>query len=389
MGFLDRDYLKPEHLEGFDNYKYSAIDTSPLSQWVMHPFWNAVVKICPRWVAPNLLTFVGFLLTSANWVLLCYYDYYYYASSSGHEHIPNWVWLVCAINHFLAHTLDGIDGKQARRTQSSTPLGELFDHGLDSWTSFFIPAVLYSVFGRVEHSIPPIRLYFCLITVLITFLFSHFEKYNTGVLFLPWGYDVSQLSSFIIYLITFGAGYEFWKFTLPGGITAGAVFELLMYGGSLIASLPVAVYNIYRAYRDGTGKNRSLWEATRPLASPFLFFIMTSVWVLASPTNILERDPRCFTFLVGVVFSNICCQLIVAQMSNTRCELLSWLLAPVAAVVALALLLPSHIQLELPLLYILTAFTFLAHVHYGVCLVRQMCRHLNIWCFKLKPRKED
>ena len=25
---------------------------------------------------------------------------------------------------------DGIDGKQARRTQSSTPLGELFDHGL-------------------------------------------------------------------------------------------------------------------------------------------------------------------------------------------------------------------------------------------------------------------
>lgn len=125
----------------------------------------------------------------------------------------------------------------------------------------------------------------------------------------------------------------------------------------------------YRAYRDGTGKNRSLWEATRPLASPFLFFIMTSIWVLASPTNILERDPRCFTFLVGVVFSNICCQLIVAQMSNTRCELLSWLLAPVAAVVALALLLPSHIQLELPLLYILTAFTLLAHIHYGVCLV--------------------
>jgi len=49
-------------------------------------------------------------------------------------------------------------------------------------------------------------------------------------------------------LITFGAGYEFWKFTLPGGITAGALFELLMYGGSLIASLPVAVYNIYRYY---------------------------------------------------------------------------------------------------------------------------------------------
>ena len=34
-----------------------------------------------------------------------------------------------AILLFLSHTLDGIDGKQARRTQSSNPLGELFDHG--------------------------------------------------------------------------------------------------------------------------------------------------------------------------------------------------------------------------------------------------------------------
>ena len=94
-------------------------------------------------------------------------------------------------NHFPVP--DGIDGKQARRTQSSTPLGELFDHGLDSWTSFFIPAVLYSVFGRVEYTISPLRLYFCLMVVLITFLSSHWEKYNTGILYLPWGYDVSQL----------------------------------------------------------------------------------------------------------------------------------------------------------------------------------------------------
>lgn len=49
------------------------------------------------------------------------------------------------------------------------------------------------MFGRVEHSISVLRLYFCLINVLFTFLSSHWEKYNTGILFLPWGYDVSQL----------------------------------------------------------------------------------------------------------------------------------------------------------------------------------------------------
>lgn len=124
-----------------------------------------------------------------------------------------------------------------------------------------------------------------------------------------------------------------------------------------------------RAQRDGTGKNRTLWEGNRPLVGPFVFFAMTSIWVLCSATGVLERDPRCFTFMVGIVFSNICCQLIVAQMSNTRCVLFNWLIVPVGVTVAVALTLPTHLDLELPLLYALTAFTFLAHVHYGVCVV--------------------
>lgn len=33
---------------------------------------------------------------------------------------------------FAYQSLDAIDGKQARRTKSATPLGELFDHGCDS-----------------------------------------------------------------------------------------------------------------------------------------------------------------------------------------------------------------------------------------------------------------
>jgi phosphatidylserine synthase len=94
---------------------------------------------------------------------------------------------------------DGIDGKQARRTQTSGPLGELFDHGLDSWTAFLIPTCMYSVFGRGLHSIPPLRMYFCLWNVFVNFYLSHWEKHNTGVLFLPWGYDASMVVSWYLY----------------------------------------------------------------------------------------------------------------------------------------------------------------------------------------------
>ena len=46
--------------------------------------------------------------------------------------VPAWASVLCALGLFLYQSLDAIDGKQARRTHSSSPLGELFDHGCDS-----------------------------------------------------------------------------------------------------------------------------------------------------------------------------------------------------------------------------------------------------------------
>ncbi len=46
--------------------------------------------------------------------------------------VPPWVYFVCTGGLFAYQTLDNIDGKQARRTRSSSPLGELFDHVSDA-----------------------------------------------------------------------------------------------------------------------------------------------------------------------------------------------------------------------------------------------------------------
>lgn len=90
--------------------------------------------------------------------------------------------------------LDGTDGKQARRTGSSSPLGELFDHGLDSWATLFLPVALFSIFGRSDpYGVNASRMYGFLWVILVSFIVSHWEKYNTGILFLPWSYDLSQL----------------------------------------------------------------------------------------------------------------------------------------------------------------------------------------------------
>ena len=82
----------------------------------------------PQWVAPNLLTFTGWLMVMFNFALLSYYDPDYLTTYNTvgvvRPPIPRWVWLFCGVSHFVSYTLDGIDGKQARRTKSATPLGE-------------------------------------------------------------------------------------------------------------------------------------------------------------------------------------------------------------------------------------------------------------------------
>ena len=54
------------------------------------------------------------------------------------EKAPWWTTFSCALGLFIYQTLDAIDGKQARRTKTASPLGELFDHGCDSLSTVFV-----------------------------------------------------------------------------------------------------------------------------------------------------------------------------------------------------------------------------------------------------------
>ena len=79
-------------------------------------------------------------------------------------------------------------------------MGELFDHGCDAWAAVFIATTFYNTFGRTasyteageykingnsEYSISELRMYGVMWSVFFTFHLSHWEKYNTSVMYLP------------------------------------------------------------------------------------------------------------------------------------------------------------------------------------------------------------
>ena len=124
------------------SYKYTSPDDTFLESLILNRFWAFAVRaFVPEWVAPNLLTFVGFLHALAAYALLLAH------SPALDGSAPPWVYVACAACLFVYQTMDGMDGKQARRVGAGSPLGEVVDHGADAIASCVYGVFLVDVFG--------------------------------------------------------------------------------------------------------------------------------------------------------------------------------------------------------------------------------------------------
>lgn len=111
-------------LDNIANHKYVAGDYTWLDN-TCNPMWAMLTELLPYRMAPNLVTLLGALHCFVSYVLT------WIEAPLGVEPIPSYVFTVNAYCLFVGYTLDCMDGKQARRTGTSSPLGHLLDHGLD------------------------------------------------------------------------------------------------------------------------------------------------------------------------------------------------------------------------------------------------------------------
>ncbi|XP_062507206.1 ethanolaminephosphotransferase 1-like [Corticium candelabrum] len=396
LDMLPRRYLKEHHLAGFDKYKYNAIDTSPLANYVMHPFWKALVQVYPMWWAPNALTLLGCLFVVFNYCILAYYDFDYHTTCNDlgvvREPIPRWVFLLCGILHFMGHTLDGTDGKQARRTNSSTPLGELFDHGLDTFTVTTIVQCACSIYGTCSPWGASLWLmHIGLITSLFSFYTTHWEKFVTGVMYLPWSYDVSQVAILFAYIACWWSGTEVFHVKVFWDVAPVQIVAFILFG-STAAGIVSSVWNIRNAAKQGSIRISSpspagfLVQCIQPFCPLFMAYSLIIVWAVFSPANIMESQTRLFFLMEGLLFSNFCCRLIVSQMSSTPADSWNWLLSPLLVIVPLAL---QSLANETMMLVLYVAVIAIYHLHYGVSVMRELCDHLNIYCFSIEKPQRD
>ncbi len=137
-----------EGLENLSKYRYTSIDKSILNG-LLQPYFRLFLCFIPRWMAPNLVTLLGLVLATVAFALATYYNLIL------QESFPSWACVASAVLLWLYSTMDNIDGKQARRTGTSSPLGELFDHGCDAiatCVSTFFSVNLHFLDGSMDSS---------------------------------------------------------------------------------------------------------------------------------------------------------------------------------------------------------------------------------------------
>ncbi|GJD05677.1 Choline/ethanolaminephosphotransferase 2 [Galdieria sulphuraria] len=165
--------LTPQQLKGLDLPCASGKDLSILYRKILSPLYDVEVEKIPSWIAPNLLTLSGLMCTLSNTVMMLYY------SPDLVSEAPKRVYLSAAFATFLYMMFDNLDGRQARRTNSSSPLGHLFDHGCDALNVTILGLAVAATL-RLGRSFATLFLVWSL--GMIPFFFATLEEFFCGSL---------------------------------------------------------------------------------------------------------------------------------------------------------------------------------------------------------------
>lgn len=155
-----------------------------------------LVFILPKWLSPNIITAVRFVLIAP-----LFYIWYYWATNP-HFVWQEWTWWVAGIIIFLGPFTDYLDGAVARLTDRITVFGIYFDPITDKL--FTIPTFLIFI---VHWPIVATSLYFLInlriLLVLLGFVKAAWHyKYRISRL-LQYGYVVVSLGGYVIFVYKF------------------------------------------------------------------------------------------------------------------------------------------------------------------------------------------
>lgn len=299
--------------------------------------------------------------------------------------MPSWTLFLFAVGLFVYQTLDAIDGKQARRTGSSSPLGELFDHGCDSLSTLFV--ALATVIAVQLGQYPTVMFYQC-IAGSVLFYTAHWQTYVTGTLqFGKFDVTEAQFTIMCIHIISALFGSSIWSTVIPLGILQIELRMLLVLFTLGGAVTNILIYLISICWGGGVGKNGSTIAGTSIISplSPIASVILAAVIIyIKSPTNLYESNPCLYLLTFGLVIAKVTNKLVIAHMTKHEVKTLDTSLVGPGL-----LILNQYFNVYLSesfVLWLALIWTLFDLVLYSTKVCKEISSHLSINIFSIKPR---
>ena len=397
-------HIHLSNVEVVPNYLFIdafLLHRSPLN----FPPADVAEKMLPRWLAPNLITLMGMCA-----LLTCYFitstqlpDF--------ERPAPSWFYIMSGVAVFFYLHMDALDGKQARRTKTSSPLGQLFDHGCDALA---VHLVLVSMITSLQTG-HEWRTIVSMMYVCIPWLMAHWEEYHTGVMSYGnglWGVTEANYAVVALHLFTWCVGPTAWTSrplahlvktpllvdNVPSSVldTLASIqnndFFMIFFFFLGISLFTQQVQRVVRiagnpqlrivemSLKEQGNKTMGAGAAAWHLCQ-ILFMCACGTALMLLPTTV-SGEGRVLMATFGVTYAMQATRLIMSHMAKEPFTVAAWPLVLMLVQVA-----NNFLVLFDPVLlaYSVLAVVVAGYLHYVVGVVNEICGYLGINALTIKP----
>jgi ethanolaminephosphotransferase len=438
-------FLSESAIEKLPHFCYQGEDRSLLYYYILSPLASFCVEhLTPRCVAPNCITLFGLCLMISSYSVMWYHQVPTTLEQppslpTAQQQQHSWIFLWNALAILCYQTLDNMDGKQARRTGSSSPLGLLFDHGCDAINSLF-----GSVGWMISCGLNPFNDSFLCFTMLFgpyaLFYIGTWEEYYTGKLIMPImnGPNEGLLGAALVSLTAWWYGPGFWQeytawdeyLAAPLQLAQSAVLgdtdttirlrhvDLLVLASCIgyIQEISIKIWSVVRStYYDKQQQQQQQQHHNKRNSSgsivtivvpnpqpcldllPFAIFV-ACFWIVGYIDLDIWLDmPRTSLHLSSVLFAEMTTDLMLAHVTGQAYNYATtmqqrWILLMPLILLTLAVVLgfcttsmssSSHRRTTSDFILVYTTIVTCYFATKAVMVINEMCTVLNIWCFDI------
>ncbi|EPY31071.1 ethanolaminephosphotransferase [Strigomonas culicis] len=351
-------------------------------------------------IAPNCITFIGFVVGMSSFFINLYFFLFQNAE------YPAWAWFYAAFSLFFYQTFDALDGKQARRTGTGSPLGELYDHGCDAFLTPFVQANM-----ALATNLDPALTFAYVFFTSIGLFTAIWEQYTTGTLDL--GYISGPVEGILLscgmFCVSGFKSTAFWvqplfaqPYTLPlpfavdghDTLTVSTCRDVILLF-FFVALFFTVLANLSHAITKPT-VHASSWVAYRA-ALPTCVITILHVVVYRMYPHVQAQYPFVFEFSYGLLISQTVTRLTVSRLCIMpyRAFFFHYVLMLVVHLLAVANKVLSVMDSDTAdqvlgksffALALLGAFCFLCLV---LSVFRQLADYLGINIMSIKKKKQN